>query len=109
MEPVSIAKLWLAVKPIKRIKERRRRKKLERSGVQTSELVELEEDESMDKGFIWEIVKGTVRHSLTAAGVVFVNAGVATSDEVNMAVGALMTIVGFGFSVYRKWRRSRAV
>lgn len=98
----GIAKLWLAVRPIKRIKEARQRKK-----ELTSEQLEIEPTEEKDMGFLFEVVKGGVRHGLTAAGLVLVNGGLATQDEVNVAVGAVMTLVGFGFSVYRKWRRSR--
>lgn len=64
-----------------------------------------EEEEHVN--FIWNTIKGAVRHGLTAGGGVLVSNGLATQDEASSAVGAAMALVGFGFSVYRKYRRNK--
>jgi len=79
-------KLWLLIKPIRRIKAFRNK-------------------EAKEVGLVKEIGLGAVRHLLTGLGLVFANTGLATGDEVQAAVAALVTLVGFGWSVYRKWRR----
>jgi len=52
-----------------------------------------------------EVFKGALRHSLTAFGLLFVNSGLAAQDDVNAAVGAVGILLGFAWSVFRKWRR----
>lgn len=49
-----------------------------------------------------EIVFGLVRHVLTAGGVYLVNDGALEMTQVETLVGALMTIVGIGWSVWQK-------
>ena len=82
---------------LRNLRKNRKRRKLEREGVIIPKETEM--------GFGIEVLKGAVRHALTAFGLVAVNAGYASEDEVQAAVGALVTLVGFGWSVYRKWAR----
>lgn len=52
-----------------------------------------------------EVITGIIRHLATFGGGFLTAEGVATADEVNMAVGAIVTLVGFAFSVYDKKKR----
>ena len=56
--------------------------------------------------FAGEVFKGAVRHALTGVGLVAVNAGYASEDELTSAIGAAGVLAGFAWSVFRKWRRA---
>ena len=49
-----------------------------------------------------DVLTGIIRHLGTFGGGYLVTDGLATQDEVTAAVGALVTLVGFGWSVYSK-------
>lgn len=92
------------------VRAKKREKRLDEElekGASPVEAIENVEDREMNGNLIWNIVKGAVRHALTAGGGVLVSAGFASQDEVSAAVGAVMTLVGLGFSVARKWMRSK--
>jgi hypothetical protein len=53
-----------------------------------------------------EIILGIIRHVLTAAGGVLVTKGLADTAGVESAVGALVTLAGFIWSVLAKRQTS---
>lgn len=61
----------------------------------------------MDGNLIVEYVLGLVRHGLTTAGGALVTAGVATEADLATGVGAITTILGLGWSWWRKYKRAR--
>lgn len=66
------------------------------------------------KGFRWigkgvdkvqtKILMSIVRHALTTFGGGLVTAGYASADDLEVGVGALMTLIGLGLSI---WARTR--
>lgn len=48
------------------------------------------------------ILMGVIRHALTAFGGALVTNGTLSSDELNMAIGAVITLVGVVASVLAK-------
>ena len=50
------------------------------------------------------MIGGVARHLLTAGGGYLSANGLTTADEVNTGVGAILTLGGFAWSVYRKWK-----
>ena len=48
-----------------------------------------------------------LRHAMTAGGTYLTGAGLATTEAVDIAAGAVITVIGFGWSIYRKWERQR--
>ena len=50
-----------------------------------------------------------LRHAMTAGGTYLTAAGLTTSGEIEIVAGAVITVVGFGWSIYRKWDRQRDV
>ena len=59
----------------------------------------------MNATMMFEFVLGLIRHGLTAAGGWLVSAGVATGEEATTLSGAVITLIGLGWSFYRKWKR----
>ena len=49
-----------------------------------------------------EILLGIIRHLLTASGGVLVTKGLSDPASVEGAVGALVTLIGFGWSILAK-------
>lgn len=49
-----------------------------------------------------EALLALIRHGLTVAGGALVANGVASADDVSMFAGAVVTILGLGWSLYRK-------
>jgi hypothetical protein len=43
-----------------------------------------------------------LRHLLTFAGGFIASSGYATTDEINLAIGAVVTLVGTGWSIWAK-------
>jgi hypothetical protein len=126
MDIVTAIKMWMLFRPDKKFKEWRRRRRLEKLPPETasnvekvlardttddvfaiSEAVGIEKEEQ-NVDMIWEVVKGGVRHGLTAGGGILVTQGLTTQSELEAAIGGVLAIVGFGFSAYRKWRRKAA-
>ena len=57
-----------------------------------------------------ESILALIRHGLTFAGGAMVTNGMATDADVNSGVGAVMTLIGLGWSFVRKYRnKPRAV
>lgn len=55
-----------------------------------------------------DIVVGVARHLLTAGGGFVAAQGYATTDDTNLAVGAIVTLIGFSWSVIEKIRAKKA-
>lgn len=49
-----------------------------------------------------KVVLGIIRHAVTAWGGTLVAKGLASSDQINQIVGAIMVIVPIAFSIYDK-------
>ena len=52
------------------------------------------------------MIAGIIRHVLTTLGGGLVTSGTLSGDEVNAVIGAVVTLVGIGWSLYEK-RASR--
>ena len=50
----------------------------------------------------FEMILGLIRHLLTFAGGYLSTAGLATADEVQGGIGALVTLIGLGWSMIAK-------
>ena len=57
---------------------------------------------------IKETVLGLIRHALTAGGGFLASASLATGDEIELAAGAVVTLAGFVWSVYEKYKAKKA-
>lgn len=55
-------------------------------------------------GTVTEVLLGTLRHLLTWGGGFITSAGLASEDEIQAGVAALVTLVGLLWSVARKIR-----
>src|SRR5690242_1483525 len=53
---------------------------------------------------IWQFVQSFLRHGLTSVGAVLVTKGLASQGDTDTAVGAIMVLIGFGHSLYVKWK-----
>jgi hypothetical protein len=54
------------------------------------------------------IINGVLRHLLTAGGTVLAAQGLSTSSEIEMAVGAVVTLASFGWSIWQKIQAKKA-
>lgn len=54
-----------------------------------------------------DIILGVVRHSLTAGGGALVTSGLANSQTLDEAVGAVMTLLGVAWSIWEKYKSRR--
>lgn len=86
MNWLAVAKLWLAVRPIHRLRERRRRKRLE----QSSELIETEEEDSDMND--WQ--QSLLRSLLKVIGTAAVTHGLIEAGQTDVLVTALEAIAG---------------
>lgn len=111
LDPVTVAKLWLLVKPISRIRKFFKQRKIRKASKNgnTEELRELtaELEKEPDVDLISNIIRGAVRHLSTAAGGWLVANDLATESMVDELTGVLVAATGLGFSIYRKWRRKQ--
>lgn len=99
MDAVAVAKLWLAVRPIKRWKELREKRKA-RQG-QPAETTEV----SMNTTVATQIVLAILRHAMTALAPL----GLTVSDDwMVQTAGILVGAVGLAWSGVRKWQASKA-
>ncbi|HEV2435746.1 MAG TPA: hypothetical protein VG077_07085 [Verrucomicrobiae bacterium] len=55
----------------------------------------------------WQIIQSILRHTLTSGGAVLVTKGLASQSDTDTAVGALMVLIGFGHSLWVKWKASK--
>jgi len=53
----------------------------------------------------FETAMALLRHALTAGGGILVTAGLTTADGVDIAAGSVVALIGFGWSVWRKYSR----
>lgn len=58
----------------------------------------------MFENVVSKVVLGVIRHIVTAFGGGLVTHGLATQNESNQLVGAVMMLVPIAFSVYDKWQ-----
>lgn len=56
---------------------------------------------------IWQFLQSLIRHGLTSAGALVVTKGLASQSDADKVVGALMVLIGFGHSLYVKWKASQ--
>ena len=61
----------------------------------------------MDTNVLLEYALGLIRHGLTAGGGVLVSSGISTATEMEIGVGAIVTLIGLGWSWFRKWKRAQ--
>lgn len=54
------------------------------------------------------VITGVLRHVLTFGGGFLVEDNLASGDEVSLAIGAVITLVGFGWSVFHKIKEKNA-
>lgn len=98
LDPVSLAKLWIMFKPIKRLKERRARK---RAAKENGQALPVETEGSMDQQVVTQILLGIVRHAMTASGV-----GVYFSDD--LLVQVVSAAVALGGAIWMARRKIKA-
>jgi len=55
-----------------------------------------------------EFVLSLVRHGLTLAGGGLVTRGLTDENQLSGAIGAVLTLIGFGWSLHRQMARARA-
>lgn len=53
-------------------------------------------------GVVGDVVLGVIRHVVTSAGGGLVAHGLITGNQLNQGVGAVMVLVGIGFSILQK-------
>jgi hypothetical protein len=54
-----------------------------------------------------DVILGVLRHGLTAGGGALVTTGLANSQTLDEAVGALMTLVGVAWSIWEKYKSKK--
>lgn len=54
-----------------------------------------------------DVVLAAIRHAMTTVGVFVISAGFADADTWTGVSGAVIVIVGFGWSVLRKYQRQQ--
>jgi hypothetical protein len=54
-----------------------------------------------------EFTKGLIRHALQSAGGALAAKGVIENGQVEFFVGLVMSVLAFGWSQYRKWKRAK--
>lgn len=54
-----------------------------------------------------EGILALIRHGLTAFGGLLVNSGLTTAENMEVAAGAFVIVLGFGWSLWRKWSRKK--
>lgn len=59
-------------------------------------------------GVVAKVVLGIIRHVVAGWGASLVTQGLASQDQVNQIVGAIMVIVPIGFSIYDKMQAQSA-
>jgi hypothetical protein len=101
MELVTLAKLWLAIRPIKRIKEHRKAKRAAR---ERGEIINQEETTMDIQAFVTQAVLAAIRHGLTAAGAVGILGSTETMAQI---AGVVALIVGGAWSLWRKWSAAK--
>lgn len=53
-----------------------------------------------------EAVLALVRHGLTTGGALLVSAGLSTDADIQTVAGAIVIVIGFGWSLWRKYERT---
>lgn len=53
-----------------------------------------------------QVIQGVARHLLTAAGGALVAKGVVDAGTAEATIGALVTLIGVGWSIWEKGRRA---
>lgn len=55
-----------------------------------------------------DVVLGIIRHVLTTGAGALVADGLMTGSEASDGVGAIVVLIGIGWSAYDKWQRAKA-
>ena len=55
-----------------------------------------------------EFILGLVRHLMTFGGGALVTDGYVTADDLNTAIGAVCSLIGIAWSMWRKYKRETA-
>lgn len=96
IDPVTVAKLWMVVRPIKRLKERRKAKREGREPEAT--------EVSMNSTVLVQIVLAFVRHAMTALGPL----GITLSEDAMVQVATvIVTLLGLAWSTVRKVKAAK--
>ena len=104
MDHVTVAKLWLVVKPWKRLRQwRTRRKMASWIAEHPDEVLEAFHEEQQEAPMN-EQVASVIRSVLKSAGGGLVGAGVVTSGELEVLAGAVAIVLGLAWSWWVKRR-----
>jgi hypothetical protein len=99
VDAITVVKLWLLLKPIERIRNRRERKKAAAAGAAVEGQFQFDEGLNMDKALITQLVFALLRHAMTAAGPL----GVTMSDDALVQIATVVvTVAGLVWSAARK-------
>lgn len=103
MDPITLAKLWLLVKPVQRIRARRERKKAAAAAAGVEGEFQFDEGSAMNKTLAIQLLLAVLRHAMTAAGPL----GVTLTDDTLTQIAALVVaLAGLGWSAVRKVKAS---
>lgn len=96
IDPITVAKLWVTIKPFKRWKAHRQAKREGREPEAT--------EVSMNSTVFVQIVLGVVRHAMTALGPL----GVTLSEDAMVQVATvIVTLLGLAWSTVRKVKAAK--
>lgn len=100
MASAELVKLWLAIRPVRRLRLAIARRKLRRALArgENPNIHQLEDEAAMNT----EQILGIARHVLTTLGGGLVSAGLVSADDLNTVVGALVVVAGSVWSWYAK-------
>jgi hypothetical protein len=99
MDALELARLWLIVRPIARLRARRQQKRTAAAAAAVEGQFQFDEGTNMDKTVLVQLVWALLRHAMTAAGPL----GVTLSDDALTQVATvLVTLAGLAWSAARK-------
>jgi hypothetical protein len=98
MDPITVAKLWLVVKPVQRIRARREQKRTAAAAAAVEGQFQFDEVR-MDKALMTQLVFALLRHMMTSAGPL----GITLSDDALVQLATVaVTLAGLIWSAARK-------
>jgi hypothetical protein len=99
VDPITVAKLWLIVKPVARIRARRDNKKAAAAAAAVEGEYQFDEGAQMDKALLTQLVFALLRHAMTAAGPL----GISLTDDAMIQIATVgVTLAGLIWSAARK-------
>jgi hypothetical protein len=99
MDVVTLVKVWLAVRPIQRLKKRRR---ANRAAAAASGPSTPPEETAMNANVLTQILLGVLRHVMTSLAPL---GFVVSDDALVQLAGVLVTAIGLAWSAMRKVNR----